>query len=487
MVGDSVTTDHISPAGSIKKDSPAGRFLTGAGVATNEFNSYGARRGNDRVMTRGTFANIRLKNQLAPGTEGGVTTFPPGGEVMSIYDASKEYEKQGTPLVVLAGKDYGMGSSRDWAAKGTFLLGVRVVIAESYERIHRSNLVGMGVLPLVYKPGETRQTLGLDGTEAFDVKVGDDLRPGQDVPVTATKADGRHDRRVHRRLPDRHAGGDRLLPQRRHPADGPAAAAGGRGGRMSPTTLLPPPRPARPKAVPVKPAPSVPATPPTATPTRQVPFGLHPPIGGPDGGAGILPDPAGWPALVRITVDQYHDWVERGLLPTNPTVELIDGLLVRKDRSHAGDDPMSIGIRHANGVENVRDLTPRLLPLGCVARSQQPVVLPGVGVPEPDGTIALGTRETYRDRHPTAADVACVVEVSDASLANDQTVKLLMYATAGLPQYVILNLRDDVVEDYRDPTPDGYGEPTVRRRGESVTFRLAGDATLDVAVDELLP
>ena len=191
MVGDSVTTDHISPAGSIKKDSPAGRFLTGADVPTNEFNSYGARRGNDRVMTRGTFANIRLKNQLAPGTEGGVTTFPPGGEQMSIYEAAEEYQKQGTPLVVLAGKDYGMGSSRDWAAKGTFLLGVRAVIAESYERIHRSNLVGMGVLPLVYKSGETRQSLGLTGTETFDVTVGDDLRPGQDVPVVATGENGK--------------------------------------------------------------------------------------------------------------------------------------------------------------------------------------------------------------------------------------------------------------------------------------------------------
>ena len=190
MVGDSVTTDHISPAGSIKKDSPAGHFLMDAGVTASEFNSFGSRRGNDRVMTRGTFANIRLKNQLAPGTEGGVTTYPPGGEVTSIYEASLEYKKQGTPLVVLAGKDYGMGSSRDWAAKGTLLLGVRAVIAESYERIHRSNLVGMGVLPLQYAEGETRQTLGLDGTETFDIAVDDSLTPGQTLQVTATKPGG---------------------------------------------------------------------------------------------------------------------------------------------------------------------------------------------------------------------------------------------------------------------------------------------------------
>ncbi len=190
MVGDSVTTDHISPAGSIKKDSPAGHFLMGAGVTASEFNSFGSRRGNDRVMTRGTFANIRLKNQLAPGTEGGVTTCPPGGEVTSIYEASLEYKKQGTALVVLAGKDYGMGSSRDWAAKGTLLLGVWAVIAESYERIHRSNLVGMGVLPLQYAAGETRQTLGLDGTETFDIAVDDSLTPGQTLQVTATKPGG---------------------------------------------------------------------------------------------------------------------------------------------------------------------------------------------------------------------------------------------------------------------------------------------------------
>jgi aconitate hydratase len=195
MVGDSVTTDHISPAGAIKKDSPAGRFLIERGVRPVDFNSYGARRGNDRVMTRGTFANIRLKNQLAPGTEGGVTTYlgagPEQGQVLPIYDAAMKYEAEGTPLVVLAGNDYGMGSSRDWAAKGTMLLGVRVVIAESFERIHRSNLVGMGVLPLVYKKGQTRASLGLTGQETFDVTVGDDLKPLQDVTVRATAPDGK--------------------------------------------------------------------------------------------------------------------------------------------------------------------------------------------------------------------------------------------------------------------------------------------------------
>jgi aconitate hydratase len=199
MVGDSVTTDHISPAGSIKKDSPAGKFLIASGVQPIDFNSYGARRGNDRVMTRGTFANIRLKNLLAPGTEGGVTTYLgsdcpkcelcPGvksGEVVAIYDAAMAYRQQQTPLVVLAGKDYGMGSSRDWAAKGAMLLGVRAVIAESFERIHRSNLVGMGVLPLVYKPGQTRISLELTGHEVFDIDVSDQLRPGQTVTVVAT-------------------------------------------------------------------------------------------------------------------------------------------------------------------------------------------------------------------------------------------------------------------------------------------------------------
>jgi aconitate hydratase len=191
MVGDSVTTDHISPAGSIKKDGPAGKFLMDNGVGPLDFNSYGSRRGNDRVMTRGTFANIRLRNQLAPGTEGGVTRYLPTNEPMSIYDASLKYKADKTPLVVLAGKDYGMGSSRDWAAKGTLLLGVKAVIADSFERIHRSNLVGMGVLPLIYEPGQSRQSLGLTGEETFDIQVDDTLQPKQKVKVTAKAKDGK--------------------------------------------------------------------------------------------------------------------------------------------------------------------------------------------------------------------------------------------------------------------------------------------------------
>jgi aconitate hydratase len=189
-VGDSITTDHISPAGNIKKDSPAGKFLMGKGVQPVDFNSYGSRRGNDRVMTRGTFANVRLKNQMAPGTEGNWTTYLPTNEVMSIYDASIKYKESGTPLVVLAGKEYGTGSSRDWAAKGTFLLGIKVAIAESFERIHRSNLVGMGVLPLQFKAGETAATYGLTGAESFDVAVDDQVKPKQMITVTATRADG---------------------------------------------------------------------------------------------------------------------------------------------------------------------------------------------------------------------------------------------------------------------------------------------------------
>jgi aconitate hydratase len=177
MLGDSVTTDHISPAGSIKRDSPAGRYLTEHGVAPKDFNSYGSRRGNHEVMIRGTFANIRLRNRLAPGTEGGLTRHLPDGEQMSIYDAAQRYAAEGVPLVVLAGKEYGSGSSRDWAAKGTALLGVRAVIAESYERIHRSNLIGMGVLPLQFPPGESAASLGLTGEEEFTVaglaEVGD--------------------------------------------------------------------------------------------------------------------------------------------------------------------------------------------------------------------------------------------------------------------------------------------------------------------------
>jgi len=189
-LGGSITTDHISPAGSIGIDTPAGRFLTDSGVEQRMFNSYGSRRGNDQVMTRGTFANIRVRNQLAPGTEGGWTTDFTDGEVRSVYEASLNYKDVGTPLIVLAGNDYGMGSSRDWAAKGTFLLGVRAVIATSYERIHRSNLVMMGVLPLQFPSGEDADSLGLDGTETIDIGVDDSLSPGQDVEVTATRTDG---------------------------------------------------------------------------------------------------------------------------------------------------------------------------------------------------------------------------------------------------------------------------------------------------------
>ena len=186
-LGDSVTTDHISPAGSIAKDSPAGRYLVEHGVPPEEFNSYGARRGNDRVMTRGTFANIRIRNLLAPGTEGGVTRLLPEGEQMAVYDAAVTYRERGVPLVVLAGAEYGTGSSRDWAAKGTMLLGVRAVLATSFERIHRSNLVGMGVLPLVLP--QSWQELGLTGEETFDIPF-DGLTPRGTVDVTVTKADG---------------------------------------------------------------------------------------------------------------------------------------------------------------------------------------------------------------------------------------------------------------------------------------------------------
>ena len=170
VLGDSITTDHISPAGSIKPDSPAGRYLVERGVSVADFNSYGARRGNDEVMVRGTFANIRLRNQLAPGTEGGWTRHLPDGEQTTIFDASRRYQDEGVPLMVLAGKEYGSGSSRDWAAKGPRLLGIRAVIAESYERIHRSNLVGMGILPLQFRPGENAESLGLTGEELYSIE-----------------------------------------------------------------------------------------------------------------------------------------------------------------------------------------------------------------------------------------------------------------------------------------------------------------------------
>jgi aconitate hydratase len=189
-LGDSVTTDHISPAGTIAPASPAGQYLIAAGVQPAMFNSYGSRRGNDRVMNRGTFANIRVRNELAPGTEGGWTTDFLDGEVKPIYDAAMHYQEAGVPLVVLAGVDYGMGSSRDWAAKGTFLLGVRAVIAKSFERIHRSNLVMMGVLPLTFLEGQDAGTLGLEGTETFDIAIDNRLQPRQRVRVTVTALDG---------------------------------------------------------------------------------------------------------------------------------------------------------------------------------------------------------------------------------------------------------------------------------------------------------
>jgi len=191
LLGDSITTDHISPAGNIPAASPAGQWLIAHGVQRKDFNSYGARRGNHEVMMRGTFANIRLRNEMVPGTEGGWTTTAPGGAPVFIYDAAMEYQKQGTPLVIVAGKEYGTGSSRDWAAKGTVLLGVRAVIAESFERIHRSNLVGMGVLPLEFTNGETRQSLGLTGFETFDIDgLGDDLKARATLTVRTTAPDG---------------------------------------------------------------------------------------------------------------------------------------------------------------------------------------------------------------------------------------------------------------------------------------------------------
>ena len=191
LLGDSVTTDHISPAGDIAENSPAGQYLKSKGVARKDFNSYGSRRGNDRVMVRGTFANIRLKNLMVPGVEGGVTVHVPSGEVMPIYDAAERYKRERFPLMVVAGKEYGSGSSRDWAAKGTLLLGVRAVLAESFERIHRSNLVGMGVLPLQFKPGEGAETFGITGKETLSiVGVSGPWTPRQDVTVDMARADG---------------------------------------------------------------------------------------------------------------------------------------------------------------------------------------------------------------------------------------------------------------------------------------------------------
>jgi aconitate hydratase len=188
-LGDSVTTDHISPAGAIKATAPAGLYLTEHGIERQDFNSYGSRRGNHEVMIRGTFANIRLRNQLAPGTEGGVTK--KDGVEMSIYDASRAYIEEGTPLIVIGGKEYGSGSSRDWAAKGTALLGVRAVLVESFERIHRSNLIGMGVLPLQFKAGESAESLGLTGQEVFDVEGIEALNTGAVPSEVTVTADGK--------------------------------------------------------------------------------------------------------------------------------------------------------------------------------------------------------------------------------------------------------------------------------------------------------
>jgi aconitate hydratase len=192
VLGDSVTTDHISPAGSIQPDGPAGKYLIAKGVAPKDFNSYGARRGNHEVMMRGTFANIRLRNQMAPGTEGGWTVHLPDKTQTTIYDAAVQYEKEGVPLMILAGKEYGSGSSRDWAAKGPRLLGVQAVLAESFERIHRSNLVGMGVLPLQFKEGDTAASLSLTGFEVFDIEgVAAGVKPGMLVTIRARGDDGK--------------------------------------------------------------------------------------------------------------------------------------------------------------------------------------------------------------------------------------------------------------------------------------------------------
>ena len=243
MLGDSVTTDHISPAGSIGPTTPAGRYLIEHGVERQDFNSYGARRGNHEVMMRGTFANVRLRNLLAPGTEGGVTLHLPDGEEMSIYDAAMHYAAEGVPLVVLAGREYGTGSSRDWAAKGTALLGVRAVIAQSFERIHRSNLIGMGVLPLQFYKGDSAQGLGLTGHERFSIAGLDVLNKGE-LPKELHRHRGRR-RRLGHRVPGhrahRHPDGGGVLPPRRHPAVR-AAPDGGLSTRLSRLELLSAPK-----------------------------------------------------------------------------------------------------------------------------------------------------------------------------------------------------------------------------------------------------
>jgi len=194
VLGDSITTDHISPAGNIRKTSPAGEYLGERQILAKDFNSYGARRGNHEIMMRGTFANIRIKNEMAPGTEGGVTIHKPSGDTLPIYDAAMRYEQEGVPTVIIGGKEYGTGSSRDWAAKGTMLLGARAVITESFERIHRSNLVGMGVLPLTFMPGTDRKSLGLTGDETLDILGIEDLAPRMEMTLVIHRPDGTTDK-----------------------------------------------------------------------------------------------------------------------------------------------------------------------------------------------------------------------------------------------------------------------------------------------------
>ncbi len=230
VLGDSVTTDHISPAGSIKANGPAGKYLAEHGVKPADFNSYGSRRGNHEVMVRGTFANVRLRNKLAPGTEGGVTRLLPEGEQMSIFDASVKYAERKVPLVILAGKEYGSGSSRDWAAKGPNLLGVRAVIAESFERIHRSNLVGMGILPLQFEEGQNAESLGLTGEETYDFPGLTGYARGEvrRRPYDSGESNGprRHREGVQGPGAHRYAAGDRILRARRHLAVRAAPARG---------------------------------------------------------------------------------------------------------------------------------------------------------------------------------------------------------------------------------------------------------------------
>jgi aconitate hydratase len=189
-LGDSITTDHISPAGNIRKSSPAGEYLGERQILAKDFNSYGARRGNHEIMMRGTFANIRIKNEMVPGVEGGVTVHKPSGEQMPIYNAAMRYKEEGVPTIIIGGKEYGTGSSRDWAAKGTMLLGARAVIVESFERIHRSNLVGMGVLPLTFQPGTDRKTLGLTGDEVLDILGVDNITPRKEMTLVIHRPDG---------------------------------------------------------------------------------------------------------------------------------------------------------------------------------------------------------------------------------------------------------------------------------------------------------